>query len=533
MRRVFRGALDIALSTGPILKREFLGLLRTRKAYWITLFTVGAASLVPLLAWPDEGSPMPFEGAMYASIICGNALLIAFLFFTPAIAAGAITSERERGTYEGLYNTQILPSGIVLGKILSSTLFSLLLLALTFPMFSLLYLLGGFPVLYFGIAALIFVFLNLFLAILGLWSSMRSPTTARAIVQAYLIFFLINISISFLSGIGAFLFISLWATSPLMGAFFVRGIELILGLAITLWFLISLFRGARYPDLPTSRKRERRALKTGRLQKTSSGTWLTRRVLSSAARGIPDSWNPVLVSTLRGESFLTRRSQGKLLVGMAVVLILVSLIYLASSSGRHFSLRVLKTIFFVLTLGLALILPGVAAAFLTGEREKGRFDLLRTTILGPSEILRGKLLALLVGGSNLPVLGAIFFVILLPFLLMAGELGRGMDLLLYFLMTSLSLILVIGPLGFLASTLQRGAVGAQALSYLMALGLLVLLPVLGGMTSLSPLTMAPQILERKELGLEHSIAPLLSAFLAGFILLQISIILFRKRWMRD
>jgi hypothetical protein len=130
-RRRIAAALALLRSTGPILRREFVGLLRTRKVYWLTVLTVAGCGLLPLLWWPPGGSPMPSAAAHNAYLtylaIAGAAILIA----VPALAATSIAGERERRTYESLLATRVEPSAIVLGKVLVSALLLLLLGART------------------------------------------------------------------------------------------------------------------------------------------------------------------------------------------------------------------------------------------------------------------------------------------------------------------------------------------------------------------------------------------------------------------
>src|SRR3977135_2570351 len=68
-------------------------------------------------------------------------LLLAFI--TPAVTAGAISGERARQAIDLLFVTLIPPFSIIWGKLLSSISFILLLLLLSVPIFSLVFLFGG------------------------------------------------------------------------------------------------------------------------------------------------------------------------------------------------------------------------------------------------------------------------------------------------------------------------------------------------------------------------------------------------------
>ncbi|MEK4228562.1 ABC transporter permease [Solibacillus sp. FSL H8-0538] len=65
------------------------------------------------------------------------------LFMTPALTAGAISSEREKQTLNILLTTTQTSSQIIIGKLLSSIAFLLLILFATMPLYSLVFLFGG------------------------------------------------------------------------------------------------------------------------------------------------------------------------------------------------------------------------------------------------------------------------------------------------------------------------------------------------------------------------------------------------------
>src|SRR2546422_449984 len=117
---MLRPVLEAAVSTSPILGREFVGLLRTRRVYWIAIFTIGGTSLVPLLFWPEDGSPTPFLNSHMAFEIYRSVFLLALFLFTPLVTSTAVTAEREKGTYELLLSSLLRPSGILMGKLLAA-----------------------------------------------------------------------------------------------------------------------------------------------------------------------------------------------------------------------------------------------------------------------------------------------------------------------------------------------------------------------------------------------------------------------------
>lgn len=68
---------------------------------------------------------------------------ILILLVTPAQTAGVISSEREMQTLDLLLCTKLSPISIIIGKLLSSLAFILLLVVSSIPLFSLVFLFGG------------------------------------------------------------------------------------------------------------------------------------------------------------------------------------------------------------------------------------------------------------------------------------------------------------------------------------------------------------------------------------------------------
>src|SRR3989475_10199502 len=69
--------------------------------------------------------------------------MVLLAFITPALTAGAVSSERERQTIDLLFVTKLPAFSILWGKLLASMSFVILLLLLSVPIFSLVFLFGG------------------------------------------------------------------------------------------------------------------------------------------------------------------------------------------------------------------------------------------------------------------------------------------------------------------------------------------------------------------------------------------------------
>ena len=71
----------------------------------------------------------------------GQFFLVALM--APTFAAGSITGEKERKTYELLLASPLRPSTILVGKLLSSLSYLVILIISSLPLMILCYLLGG------------------------------------------------------------------------------------------------------------------------------------------------------------------------------------------------------------------------------------------------------------------------------------------------------------------------------------------------------------------------------------------------------
>jgi ABC-type transport system involved in multi-copper enzyme maturation permease subunit len=546
IRRSASAAKDLTLSTWPIIRREFVGLLRTRKAFWISVLTVAAASLFPLFAWPDPGSPMPYLSSFQAFMTYSWTLSAALFLFVPAVTAGAISGERERETYELLYNTLIRPSGIVIGKLVAATGFFLLLLVLTSPMVCILYLLGGFQFSTFLTSFSATAVSILYMSLVGLWCSMRNRRTYQALVASFAFLIIISILTSMLAGISMLI---LRGANPMVMYWVSHGVSI----GVALLIFVSLLHRARFPDLPASRRQELKAVKTAQLRgagKPPSRTWLTRIVLGPSREGIPDGWNPVLVNAIRSDVFGSAASRRKLFWGFAAVLALVLALYLFFSvqtgSWSEFNLvypLIINTN--LLIYSIALLVPGSSAASLASERELGKLDFLRSTLLTPWRILSGKLLACLFGASGLVILGALccglLFMFSLPF---AESLGWKAGLSIAFLVSTGAVMLACATCGLLASALSKTTVGAAVLSYFLAALYLLIIPLLLSlafedekvMSYLSPLLSFSFLTgrwPRDAVSLDFFATSLFVSLLLSGLTFLAAVVAFEQRCMRD
>ena len=133
----------------PIVAKEFRTRMRTwRSPFAITLYIVllGGLGWAVFAAMTSNTAGFGSQGTNYGQflflfLVIFQVVLLAFI--TPALTSGAISGERERQTLDLLFVTPIAPFSIIWGKLLASMSFVVLLLILSIPIFSLVFLFGG------------------------------------------------------------------------------------------------------------------------------------------------------------------------------------------------------------------------------------------------------------------------------------------------------------------------------------------------------------------------------------------------------
>jgi ABC-2 type transport system permease protein len=177
----------------PIVAKEYRSRMRTWRSplamtvYILLLGGVGWAIFSSTAATARNS----FNGAQAANygqvlflwLILFQMVLLAFI--TPALTAGAVSSERERQTIDLLFVTKLPAFSILWGKLLASMSFVILLLLLSVPIFSLVFLFGGIELDQVLIAFLVTSVAALTLGIIGLACSTAFKRTLPATVSAY------------------------------------------------------------------------------------------------------------------------------------------------------------------------------------------------------------------------------------------------------------------------------------------------------------------------------------------------------------
>lgn len=401
----------------PILRRELLEVLRTRKAVAAQVGLAAATSLLVVVRWPSDGvTDLTGARAQQVLQVFGYGLLAGVLFLVPAFPATAIVRERNRGTLALLLNTPMTPRAIYAGKLLGVLGFAALLLAATVPAAAACYALGGTAsrggvgLLYAVLAAAVVQ-----VATLGLLVSGWAQSTDAALRTTYAVVLagsVLPLAPHWMvrGDTGPLADAADWlrCVSPVPAVLEILGHGGVgtQGLAesggtVPKYFLLAGLTSlgfaaaavARLTRSPLDRSRAAGVMTEDR----GAAARAARRVfflIDPQRRSRPMSgWaNPVMVKEFRSRRFGRSHWTLRLVAGCGIVSLGLSL--LALSGALAWGVEAIGGALVLLqTALLVLFAPSLAAGLISGEREGGGWTLLRTTPLTPGAILRGKLLS--------------------------------------------------------------------------------------------------------------------------------------------
>ncbi|MFZ5596762.1 MAG: ABC transporter permease [Bacillota bacterium] len=183
------------MRANPVLLKEVRQRFRTVRTPLILslyLLVIGGLCLAFIfLQWRDM--PGYYQPGMSKGLFIMLSMIQLGLlaFVTPGLTSGAISAEREKQTLSVLLVTRLKPHSIVLGKLMSSCSFMVLILLATLPLYNIIFMYGGFSP---GqmLAVFAFYLFNIFLfASVGMACSSFFRRTGASTVAAYVVIFVI------------------------------------------------------------------------------------------------------------------------------------------------------------------------------------------------------------------------------------------------------------------------------------------------------------------------------------------------------
>ncbi len=376
------------LLENPVLQRELLVNLRMKRAFVLLFFYLALLGGVVYAAWPQERqldlTTNPEASRRLVNLFFLGQYMLASLM-APSFAAGAITGEKERRSYEMLLASPLRPGAIVLGKLLASMCHLALLIFASLPIVMLCLPLGGVS-LYEVLAAYLALILSVItFGMISLACSSYFKRTASSLVVAYLL-------ILPLALVGVLFWQSLEATGSVRLFIAVTVLPVISAVICIALFTTTARRLLHPPDVGSEGKE---VVDLEQESKQAVGLVIQRdkfpdKLFAPAKRNelLPDGANPVFDKEMRSEIF----SQGTLMLRvviqvsmvLAIPLMAVCLYVKPDYAPWYISYVVLFNM---------LVGPVFSAGTVTSERERETLDLLLTTILSPLQILWAKLIS--------------------------------------------------------------------------------------------------------------------------------------------
>ncbi|MCC7085457.1 MAG: ABC transporter permease subunit [Pirellulales bacterium] len=372
----------------PVLQRELLVNLRTTRAF-VLLFVYNALlGAVVVLAWPQD-LQMDMTGKSketqdLVDLFFLGQYVIASLM-APSFAAGTITGEKERKTYEMLLASPLKPAAIVVGKLFSSLAHLAILILSSLPIVMLCLPLGGVSIYEVLAAYLALVLSVVTFGMISVACSSYFQRTAASLVVSYLLILPLSI-------VGVLFWRAFQGSGEVrlfLAITFAPGMAAAICIAL---FAATSHRLLHPPDVGSEGNE---VVDLDREATSTVGLVIQRdqfpdRLFAPAKRTtlLADGANPVYDKEMRSEIF----AQGTLMLRLviqvsmflAIPLMAVCLYWHAAWSPIYIAYVVVFNM---------LVGPVFSAGSVTSERERQTLDLLLTTTISPWQILWGKLVS--------------------------------------------------------------------------------------------------------------------------------------------
>ena len=402
----------------PLIRREFVGILRSPKTFVLLLTLTAIFSATVLLQWPADSSSVSGSQSFEVFRVFGYSLLAGTIFLVPAFPATSIVNEKNNKTLALLLNSPLSGLAIYTGKISGVLLFSLLVLLCSLPGCAACYAMGGISLTE-ELATLYLVLLCMILqySTLAMLISSHVQTSDAGVRITYTaIFSLLLITLipsAFLRGTtilpASVLSVAEWlrclsplpAMMELLGDGNLGSSGLQQSSTITRFLVLTLLSSGFFSGLTLSRLNYRifdRSRSKGSITNDKElRTRLLRRLLyivdpQRRKTGIPWYLNPVMVKEFRCRRF--GRSQWLLRLIAACAVVSMLLTFLATTSAESWGVATIGPLLVLMQVVLVVVMtPSLASGLISGERDSGGWEILRMTPLSTFRVVTGKLLS--------------------------------------------------------------------------------------------------------------------------------------------
>ncbi len=455
------------LLENPVMQRELLVNLRMGRGFVLLFAYVALLGLVVYVAWPPaqrlDLTQTPEEAQRLIDLFfLGQYALMSLL--APSFAAGAITGEKERKTYEMLLASPMRPGAIVLGKLLASLSHLAVLVFCSLPIVMLCLPLGGmsfYEVLatYVAMAASVVTF-----GMISLAASSYFKRTVAAVLVSYLLILPLV-----LFGVLFYQFFRSLAEFRLMvlAVLFPAGCLIVCAMLLRKIGLRLMYPpdvGAEAEEVVDIEVEQREAV--GMVIRSDQ---FPDRLFAPPKRTdlMEDHINPVYDKEMRSELFGHGTLMLRLVIQMSMLLALFVMAVCLYIMPQHAPWYTSYVLLFNLLVG-----PVFAAGAVTNERERQTLELLLTTPLSPWQILSGKLYCSL--RVSLVLTSFLVWPILLAWLIPPWFYWRSTPAILGYLAIILTTALTTTTVAMFCSVVTRKTSVSMMTSYLVLLVLFAL-----------------------------------------------------------
>ena len=406
---------DVVLGN-PIIQREVFSLVKSKKALGIQIVLALVFVMLIVIRWPTDAQ-VDLSNAQSVQVfrVFGYGLLVALLLFVPAFPAVSLVKEKNKGTLALLFNSQMSPLAIYVGKFLGVFAFVLLLIFLSVPAVAACYAMGGIDLgRDVGMLYAVLVLMVAQYTALGLLISSRSGSGDSAMRVTYFAVAIISSMtliphLLFQGEASTTAFIADWTRclSPFAAVMEIMGhgsvgaqgrleVEtvawrfMLLSPIVTLGFAVATITQLNYKIFDRSRSQGMITDEQSRGVKVFRGVFFLvdpqRR--KAGIRLI----NPVFVKEFRTRRFGRIHWILRLVALCAVVS--VALTGLTAMQSQAWGPEIIGGIMALLQILLILLLiPSTSSGLISAERESGGWTLLQMTPMSTFKIVNGKLLS--------------------------------------------------------------------------------------------------------------------------------------------
>lgn len=399
----------------PVMRRELMGGLRTTRALALGLAFLWILGVLVILLWPEGGvySLAASTGRTLFSVLSAGFIGLVSLC-APSFSATAISMEKERETWELLWDSLLRPGEIIFGKFSSGIGFALILILCSLPMMGVCSI--GVSLRDVLMVYAIAVVAAFFFGMLGLFFSATCRNSYRALIFCY-------ITIVGICG-------GVWVPSLLLGVWaesfhiihFVRGLSpfaaltsvayparfasehlvaaegfgafadspyvfLLFGVAAGLALLALAWVAVARPPAKRFKKDELADTKRKKL-----GFPFYIFDPSRPRKMIGPLFNIIAVKEMRTKAFGRMTWFMRALAGCVIASFLLAFLPLTQLGGDVTTTDTIAMACIGVPLAIIVLLcPVLTAGAISEERESGIFDMLRVTRISAAKIIMGKL----------------------------------------------------------------------------------------------------------------------------------------------